>query len=66
MSNEVVLKARALVCFHMGDFRQLYSILENHKFTQGSHQKMQYMWQEAHYREAEKQRGRLAPCKKYF
>ncbi|VDP02353.1 unnamed protein product [Heligmosomoides polygyrus] len=66
VSNEVVLKARALVCFHMGDFRQLYSILENHKFTQGSHQKMQYMWQEAHYREAEKQRGRpLGPVDKY-
>ncbi|KJH52158.1 homeobox domain protein [Dictyocaulus viviparus] len=66
VSNEVVLKARALVCFHMGDFRQLYNILENHKFTQGSHQKMQYMWQEAHYREAEKQRGRpLGPVDKY-
>ncbi|KAE9416365.1 hypothetical protein Angca_007467 [Angiostrongylus cantonensis] len=66
VSNEVVLRARALVCFHMGDFRQLYGILENHKFTQGSHQKMQYMWQEAHYREAEKQRGRpLGPVDKY-
>ncbi|KAK6009591.1 homeobox domain protein [Ostertagia ostertagi] len=66
VSNEVVLKARALVCFHMGDFRQLYSILENHKFTQGTHQKLQYMWQEAHYREAEKQRGRpLGPVDKY-
>ena len=57
-SNESVLKAKALVCFHMGNFREMYSILENHKFSPHNHQKLQAMWMEAHYQEQEKSRGR--------
>ncbi|CAI2353853.1 unnamed protein product [Caenorhabditis sp. 36 PRJEB53466] len=65
-SNEVVLRARALVCFHMGNFRELYSILENNKFSQKSHPKLQEMWHEAHYREQEKNRGKsLCAVDKY-
>ncbi|VDM25798.1 unnamed protein product [Toxocara canis] len=58
-ANESVLRAKALVCFHMGNFQEMYRILESHKFTNGSHSKLQAMWQEAHYQEAEKLRGRL-------
>uniref|UniRef100_A0A914RP58 Homeobox domain-containing protein n=1 Tax=Parascaris equorum TaxID=6256 RepID=A0A914RP58_PAREQ len=57
-ANESVLRAKALVCFHMGNFQEMYRILESHKFTNGSHSKLQAMWQEAHYQEAEKLRGR--------
>uniref|UniRef100_A0A8R1HLI6 Homeobox domain-containing protein n=1 Tax=Caenorhabditis japonica TaxID=281687 RepID=A0A8R1HLI6_CAEJA len=65
-SNEVVLRARALVCFHMGNFRELYSILENNKFSQKCHPKLQEMWHEAHYREQEKNRGKsLCAVDKY-
>ncbi|CAI4223002.1 unnamed protein product [Auanema sp. JU1783] len=65
-TNEIVLRCRALVCFHMGNFRELYSILENHKFSISNHQKLQAMWMEAHYQEAEKLRGRpLGPVDKY-
>lgn len=39
-------------------FRELYAILERHKFTKTSHGKLQAMWLEAHYHEAEKLRGR--------
>lgn len=39
-------------------FRELYAILERHKFTKSSHGKLQAMWLEAHYHEAEKLRGR--------
>lgn len=64
--NEAVLRARAIVSFHSGNFRELYAILESHKFTKGSHGKLQAMWLEAHYQEAEKLRGRaLGPVDKY-
>ncbi|XP_066279540.1 homeobox protein SIX6-like isoform X1 [Branchiostoma lanceolatum] len=64
--NEAVLRARAVVAFHTGNFRDLYHILENHRFTKESHAKLQAMWLEAHYQEAEKLRGRpLGPVDKY-
>ncbi|XP_061469276.1 homeobox protein SIX6 [Rhineura floridana] len=64
--NESVLRARAVVAFHAGDFRELYRILESHKFPKESHAKLQALWLEAHYREAEKLRGRpLGPVDKY-
>uniref|UniRef100_A0A0M3I3P2 Homeobox domain-containing protein n=1 Tax=Ascaris lumbricoides TaxID=6252 RepID=A0A0M3I3P2_ASCLU len=54
-AHESVLRAKALVCFHMGNFQEMYRILESHKFTNGSH-----------YQEAEKLRGRpLGPVDKY-
>ncbi|XP_044762185.1 homeobox protein SIX3 [Coccinella septempunctata] len=64
--NEAVLRAKAIVSFHSGNFRELYNILETHKFTKSSHGKLQAMWLEAHYQEAEKLRGRsLGPVDKY-
>ncbi|KAJ8890047.1 hypothetical protein PR048_009553 [Dryococelus australis] len=64
--SEAVLRARAIVSFHSGNFRDLYAILEHHKFTKESHGKLQAMWLEAHYQEAEKLRGRpLGPVDKY-
>lgn len=64
--HESVIRARALVSFHTGNFRDLYHILEHHKFTKDSHGKLQAMWLEAHYQEAEKLRGRpLGPVDKY-
>ena len=64
--NESVLRARALVAFHTGNFRELYHIIEHHRFTKSSHAKLQAMWLEAHYQEAEKLRGRsLGPVDKY-
>ncbi|KAJ8284629.1 hypothetical protein COCON_G00034790 [Conger conger] len=64
--HESVLRARAMVAFHTGSFIDLYHILEHHKFTKDSHGKLQVMWLEAHYQEAEKLRGRpLGPVDKY-
>lgn len=64
--NESVLRARAVVAFHGGNYRELYHILESHKFTKESHAKLQALWLEAHYQEAEKLRGRpLGPVDKY-
>ncbi|XP_063708915.1 homeobox protein SIX6 [Culicoides brevitarsis] len=63
---EAVLRARAIVAYHTGNFRELYNILERNKFTKTSHGKLQAMWLEAHYHEAEKLRGRpLGPVDKY-
>ncbi|XP_028810487.1 homeobox protein SIX6-like isoform X1 [Denticeps clupeoides] len=64
--HESIQRARAVVAYHTGSFRELYHILENHRFTKDSHGKLQAMWLEAHYQEAEKLRGRpLGPVDKY-
>lgn len=66
LNSEAVLRARAVVAYHVGNFRELYAIIENHKFTKASYGKLQAMWLEAHYIEAEKLRGRsLGPVDKY-
>ncbi|XP_072346026.1 homeobox protein SIX1-like [Scyliorhinus torazame] len=56
--NESVLKAKAAVAFHRGNFRELYKILESCQFSVESHPKLQQLWLKAHYAEAEKLRGR--------
>ncbi|GCC24809.1 homeobox protein six1 [Chiloscyllium punctatum] len=56
--NESVLKAKAVVAFHRGNFRELYKILESHQFSPHNHSKLQQLWLKAHYIEAEKLRGR--------
>ncbi|XP_032870261.1 homeobox protein SIX5 [Amblyraja radiata] len=56
--NESVLKAKAAVAFHRGNFRDLYKILESCHFSAHSHPKLQQLWLRAHYSEAEKLRGR--------
>ncbi|CBY32680.1 unnamed protein product [Oikopleura dioica] len=56
--HESVLKARAVVNFHRGNFRDLYKVLESHTFSPENHSKLQQLWLKAHYIEAEKLRGR--------
>ncbi|KAL5474781.1 hypothetical protein EMCRGX_G026791 [Ephydatia muelleri] len=56
--NESVLKARALIAFHQGNFAELYRIIENNNFTPDSHPKMQQLWLQAHYIEAERVRAK--------
>ena len=64
--HESIIRARAIVAFQQSNYRELYSLLENYKFTRDSHPKLQAMWMEAHYQEAEKLRGRpLGPVDKY-
>ncbi|CAB3376027.1 Hypothetical predicted protein [Cloeon dipterum] len=64
--TEAVLRARAIVAFHSNNFKELYHILEHYKFGKDSHAKLQALWLEAHYIEAEKLRGRpLGPVDKY-
>ncbi|KAL3874460.1 hypothetical protein ACJMK2_037471 [Sinanodonta woodiana] len=56
--NESVLKAKAVVAFHRGNFKELYKILESNSFSPHNHPKLQALWLKAHYVEAEKLRGR--------
>jgi len=56
--NESVLKAKCVVAFHTGNFKELYKILESYPFSVYSHTKLQSLWLKAHYSEAEKLRGR--------
>ncbi|GFY59664.1 homeobox protein SIX4 [Trichonephila inaurata madagascariensis] len=64
--NKSVLRAQALVAFHRGNYKELYNILESHNFDQQYHNDLQQMWYKAHYREAEKIRGRpLGSVDKY-
>lgn len=64
--SEAVLKARATVAFHRGNYGELYSILENHTFDSANHPFLQQLWYKAHYLEAQKVRGRpLGAVDKY-
>ena len=56
--NESVLKAKALVYFHKGNFKEMYRIIESFQFSEPNHPKLQMLWMKAHYIEAEKLRGR--------
>ncbi|XP_067627987.1 protein sine oculis [Eurosta solidaginis] len=56
--NESVLKAKAVVAFHRGQYKELYRLLEHHQFSPHNHAKLQALWLKAHYVEAEKLRGR--------
>lgn len=56
-NNESVLKAKAIVAFHRGNFKELYKILESHPFSPHNHAKLQALWMKAHYIEAERLRG---------
>lgn len=64
--SESVLKARAVVAFHQGNYRELYAILESHNYEPASHALLQNLWYMAHYSEAAKLRGRsLGAVDKY-
>ncbi|KAK0041133.1 homeobox protein SIX4 [Biomphalaria pfeifferi] len=64
--SEAVLKARAMVAFHRGSYRELYAILESHTFENSNHAFLQQLWYKAHYMEAQKIRGRpLGAVDKY-
>ena len=64
--HEAVLRARALVAYHLGHYRELYTILESQRFSKPSHSRLQALWLESHYQEAERLRGRpLGPVDKY-
>ncbi|KAG4070460.1 hypothetical protein HA402_005692 [Bradysia odoriphaga] len=56
--NESVLKAKAVVAFHRGHFKELYRLLEHNQYSPHNHAKLQALWLKAHYVEAEKLRGR--------
>ena len=65
-TNETLLRARCQVSFHQNNYRELYSIIESHRFQRDSHPLLQKLWLDAHYNEAERARGRsLGPVDKY-
>lgn len=65
-NSDTILRARALVAYHRGLFHELYSLLESHSFPLKHHNELQDLWYRAHYREAEKVRGRpLGAVDKY-
>lgn len=47
-----------MVAYHRGLFHELYNLLESHSFTSTLHTELQSLWFKAHYKEAEKVRGR--------
>lgn len=64
--NQSVLRGQAVVAFNRGNYKDLYNILESHNFDAKYHNDLQQMWYKAHYREAEKIRGRpLGAVDKY-
>lgn len=66
MSFRIIELFRCLVVSHQGNFRELYNIIENNKFSKCSHGLLQKLWLDGHYLEAENSRGRsLGPVDKY-
>lgn len=65
-TNESILRARSIVAYHRGLFHELYILLESHVFSMKYHPELQTLWFKAHYKEAEKVRGRpLGAVDKY-
>lgn len=65
-TNESILRARAIVAYHRGLFHELYILLETNCFSLKYHPELQNLWFKAHYKEAEKVRGRpLGAVDKY-
>lgn len=59
-------RARAIVAYHRGLYHDLYQLLESHCFAAKFHTELQLLWFKAHYKEAEKVRGRkLGAVDKY-
>ncbi|MGH0119221.1 UNVERIFIED_CONTAM: hypothetical protein FKN15_013316 [Acipenser sinensis] len=56
--DESVLKARALLAFHCGEFGKLYRLLQSRPFSPHSQPALQQLWFRAHYLQAERLRGR--------
>ena len=56
--NESVLKARAKVAFDVGDYKEVYSILQSQKFSKRNHKALQKLWYDAQYSENEKLHGK--------
>ncbi|KAL7677855.1 hypothetical protein ACOME3_004087 [Neoechinorhynchus agilis] len=64
--HESLLSSRAFVAFHKQQYKELYTLIENNKFSRAFHPKLQALWLEAHYQEAASSRGRqLGPVDKY-
>ncbi|XP_067122102.1 homeobox protein SIX6-like [Centruroides vittatus] len=64
--NQSILRAQAAVAYHLGNYKELYSILENNTFDPRYHKKLQDWWHEAHYHEAEYIKGKsLGAVDKY-
>ncbi|XP_068687539.1 homeobox protein SIX6-like [Montipora capricornis] len=57
-TSETILISKAVVYFRQENFKELYAILESHKFSKENHEALQCLWRTAHYIEAERQRGR--------
>lgn len=57
-NDESVMIAKAVVSFYQNNFKEVYLILESHRFAKTQHERLQSLWRTAHYIEAERQRGR--------
>ena len=44
-----MLKAKAVVAFHRGQYKELYRLLEHHQFSPHNHAKLQALWLKGEY-----------------
>ena len=64
--SEELLKARATMAFHSGEYRLLFEILTSRSFHHSNHGLLQQLWYQAYYAEAQRVRGRpLGAVDKY-
>ncbi|KAI6189539.1 Sine oculis-like transcription factor Six1/2 [Aphelenchoides bicaudatus] len=65
--TDPVLKLKCKILFDQLQFNVLYNIIETHPFAREYHLELQGLWNDAHYKEAESQRGgrNLDPVTRY-
>ncbi|KAL3074776.1 hypothetical protein niasHS_014221 [Heterodera schachtii] len=75
--HEAVVAAHVLISVDTGNFNELYAFLESHKFVRQIHPKLQKIWWDVHFLEAEQtlgarsswdevRIGELSPLQKYI
>ncbi|KAL3087809.1 hypothetical protein niasHT_029573 [Heterodera trifolii] len=65
--HEAVIAARILISLHTRNFNELYAFLESHKFPRQMHPKLQKIWWDIHFLEAQQTLGKsqLSLLEKY-
>lgn len=63
---EDFLCQKAVLAYELGNYSEMYAVIESHRFSRNRHQRLQQLWLDAHYQEAAQMRRKvLGPVDKY-
>lgn len=65
-TQEMLLRCKAHIAYNNNKFKELYEVLEKNNFSACLHKELQKLWNEAHYKDVQLQRGKsLGAVDKY-